>query len=182
MLPHVACGGCTPSPRNESADSARIAAGTPSVIATRTGAIALGRMWRQMMRNALAPIDCDHRTHPRSRSDRNSARTTRATPSQPGRPMTTPPASASWLRRRARQKDLTRSPAAPARGDADSRIDQAVGEVGDEVGAQGEQGHDDEVAHHHRVVALPDRLDHELSHAGNGEDRLDDDAAADQAG
>src|SRR6058998_2193334 len=95
---------------------------------------------------------------------------------------TTPPASASWLRRKARQKGLTRSPAAPARGDADSRIDQAVGEVGDDVGAQGEQGHDDEVAHHHRVVALPDRLDHELSHAGNGEDRLDDDAAADQAG
>ena len=84
----MACGGCTPSPRNESPDSARIAAGTPSVIATSTGAIALGRMWRQMMRNALAPIDCDHRTNSRSRSDRNSARTRRATLIQPVRPMT----------------------------------------------------------------------------------------------
>src|SRR5262245_27088441 len=35
-------------PKNESPDSARIAAGIPSVIATSTGAIALGRMWRQM--------------------------------------------------------------------------------------------------------------------------------------
>src|SRR5215471_13900030 len=95
---------------------------------------------------------------------------------------TTPPASASWLRRRARQNDLTRSPTAPPRSDADSRIDQAVGEVGDEVGSQGEQRHDDQIAHDHRVVALEDRLDHELAHAGNGEDRLDDDAAADEAG
>src|SRR5262245_51577545 len=95
---------------------------------------------------------------------------------------TTPPASASWLRRRACQNDLTRSPATPPRGDADSRIDQAVGEVSDEIGPQGEQRHDDQIAHDHRVIALEDRLDHQLAHAGNGEDRLDDDAAADEPG
>src|SRR5262247_2599424 len=95
---------------------------------------------------------------------------------------TPPPASASWLRRSARQNDLTRSPSAPPRSDADSRIDQAVGEIGDEVGPQGEQRHDDQVAHDHRVVALVNRLDHQLAHAGNGEDRLDDDATADEPG
>src|SRR5206468_5822396 len=84
---------------------------------------------------------------------------------------TIPPISASRFRRNARQKPLTRSPATPARGHANPWVDQAVGEVGDQVGDQGERRHDDEVAHDHRVVALEDRLDHELSHAGNGEDR-----------
>ena len=88
MLPQVACGGCTPRPRKERPDSVRIAAGMPSVIATSTGAIALGRMWRQMMRKPLAPIDCDHSTNSRSLRARNSARTSRATPIQPVRPMT----------------------------------------------------------------------------------------------
>src|SRR6185369_10917222 len=88
MLPQVARGGCTPSPRNDSPDSVRMAAGMPSVIATSTGPIALGRMWRQMIRNALAPVDCDHMTNSRSLSARNSARTSRATPIQPVKPMT----------------------------------------------------------------------------------------------
>src|SRR2546428_13115440 len=88
MLPHVACGGCTPSPRKESPDSVRIAAGIPSVIATRTGAIAFGRILRQKMRDAVAPIDCDQRTNSRPFSDRNSARTGRATVIQPVRPVT----------------------------------------------------------------------------------------------
>src|SRR2546425_542801 len=94
---------------------------------------------------------------------------------------TTPPASASRFRRNARQKAFTRSPAPPAWGHSDPRIDQTVREVGDQVGAQGERRHDDEVAHDHGVVALEDRLDHQLPHARDGEDRLDDHAAADQA-
>src|SRR5947207_1833092 len=125
-------------------------------------------MWRQMIRKALAPIDCDHRTNSRSRSDRNSARTSRATLIQPVRPTTTtPPNSASWLRLNARQNALTRSPARPAGGHAYSRIDQAVREIGEQVRDQRERRHDDEVAHDHRVVALEHRLDHELAHAGD---------------
>ncbi len=41
-----------------------------------------------MMRNELAPIDCDQRTNSRSLSERNSARTRRATLIQPVRPIT----------------------------------------------------------------------------------------------
>src|SRR2546425_3191707 len=77
---------------------------------------------------------------------------------------TTPPASASRFRRNARQKPLTRSPAPPARGHSDPRIDHTVGEVGDQVGAQGERGHDDEVAHDHRIVALEHRLHRSEEH------------------
>src|SRR6266566_4219715 len=105
----------------------------------------------------------------------SNASTTRTT-------TTTPPISASRFRRNALQNPLTRSPAAPARGHTDPRIDQAVREIGDQVGDEREGGDDDEVTHDDRVVALEDRLDHELPHAGNGEDRLDDHAAADEAG
>ena len=38
----------------------------PRVIATRTGAMALGRMWRNMIRSALAPTDSDQMTNSRS--------------------------------------------------------------------------------------------------------------------
>src|SRR5438093_11260258 len=100
--------------------------------------------------------------------------------SAPRMTTTTPPISASRFRRKARQKPLTRSPAAPARGHADPRIDKAVREVREQVRAQRERRDDDEVAHDHRVVALEDRLDHELSHAGDCEDRLHDHAAADE--
>src|SRR2546426_8516383 len=62
MLPHVAYGGRTPRPRNDRPDSVRMAAGMPRVMATSTGAMALGRMWRQMMRKAPAPTDCDQIT------------------------------------------------------------------------------------------------------------------------
>src|SRR2546427_75918 len=88
MLPQVACGGGTPSPRNDRPDSVRIAAGMPSVIATSTGAIAFGRMWRQTIRKPLAPTACDQMTNSRSLSARNSARTSRATPIHPVRPIT----------------------------------------------------------------------------------------------
>src|SRR5437879_11751071 len=93
---------------------------------------------------------------------------------------TTPPNSASWLRLNARQNALTRSPARPAGGHAYSRSDQAVREIGEQVRDQRERRHDDEVAHDYRVVALEHRLDHELAHARDGEDRLDDHAAADE--
>src|SRR3970040_2380127 len=88
MFPHVAYGGWTPRPRKESPDSVRMAAGIPSVMATSTGGIALGRMCRQMIRNALAPMDCDQITNSRSLRDRNSARTRRATPIHPVYPIT----------------------------------------------------------------------------------------------
>src|SRR5437016_3493382 len=88
MLPQVACGGWTPSPRNDRPDSVRIAAGMPSVIATSTGAIAFGRIWRQTIRKPLAPTACDQMTNSRSLSARNSARTSRATPIHPVRPIT----------------------------------------------------------------------------------------------
>ena len=42
MLPQVASGGCTPKPRNDSADSVRIAVATLIVAETSTGAIAFG--------------------------------------------------------------------------------------------------------------------------------------------
>src|SRR3972149_5998896 len=43
MLPHVACGGCTPRPRKLRPDSVRIAAGVASVIPPRPRAIPFGR-------------------------------------------------------------------------------------------------------------------------------------------
>src|SRR5262252_3227178 len=76
----------------------------------------------------------------------NAASSTRIT-------TTTPPISARRFLRNARQNPLTRSPAPPARGHANSWVDQAVGEVGDQIGDQGERRDDDEVAHDHGVVA-----------------------------
>src|SRR5215510_15958079 len=72
---------------------------------------------------------------------------------------TTPPISASRFLRNARQNPLTRSPARPARGHANPWIDQAVGEIGDQVGDQGERRDADELAHDHVLVALEHLLD-----------------------
>ena len=109
-------------------------------------------------------------------------------PGRPGTATTTPPHDGEPVaaKRRAR---TGASPRAPSRGhqrrrraaQADARIHEAVGDVGEEVGEQRERRDDDQVAHHHRVVAREDGLHHELAHAGDGEDRLDDHAAADQA-
>src|SRR6266545_161342 len=214
-----------------------MAAGMPSVIATSTGATALGRMWRKTTRSAPAPTDSDQTTNSRSRSVRNSARTNRVTPIHPVSPitdmmvqmegrrtastarsrkkrgktsirsttrMTTPstmpprypaaapsstPQSASWLREKVRQNRRTsprvRGPGGtlappPAAAQTNARVHQSVRDVGEEVGDQGECGHDDEVAHDERVVPGIDALDHELPHTGDGEDGFDDHAAADE--
>src|SRR6266852_2341417 len=95
---------------------------------------------------------------------------------------TTPPAMASRFFVKARQKYLRASPSSPVSAEADSGIHEPVGEVGTEIGDEGQGGDDHEVAHDHRVVALEDRLHHELAHAGNREDGLDDHAAADESG
>ena len=88
MFPHEGVGGCTPIPRNDSADSVRIAPATPSVAATRIGASVLGRTWRKMIRASPAPCARAAATKSRSLRERVSARTRRATPIQPVRPMT----------------------------------------------------------------------------------------------
>ncbi len=66
--------------------------------------------------------------------------------------------------------------------DPDPRIGQRVGDVGDQVPEQREHGADEEDPHDHRIVPRHDRHVEELPHAGNGEDRLEDDASPDQPG
>src|SRR5262249_50842561 len=55
-LPSETAGGWIPRPRNESADSIRIAFATVSVALTTIGPIAFGTMCRKMMRRSRAPI------------------------------------------------------------------------------------------------------------------------------
>src|SRR5712692_4325064 len=69
---------------------------------------------------------------------------------------TTPPAMASRFFVKARQKCLRASPSSPVSAEADSGIHEPVGEVGTEIGDEGQGGDDHEVAHDHRVVALED--------------------------
>src|SRR6188768_2139232 len=78
MLPQVAYGGRTPKPRNDSADSVKIACATLIVAVTSTGAIAFGTMCRKMIRHSGNPSALAAVTKSRSRSARNSARTKRA--------------------------------------------------------------------------------------------------------
>ena len=80
--------GGKPRPRNESVDSAMIAAATSIVAATITGPSAFGRMWRTTWRALLAPSARAASTNSFSRSERNCARTSRATGIQRKPPMT----------------------------------------------------------------------------------------------
>src|SRR5713226_10661749 len=107
-------------------------------------------------------------------------------------PTTTAPPHASWLREKVRQKRRssprrkragpgTSAPPTPRR-EANAWIHHPVRQVGEEVGEKRQARHDDEVAHDDGVVACEHRLDHELAHARDGEDALDDDAAADETG
>src|SRR6266404_1995914 len=107
-------------------------------------------------------------------------------------PTTTAPPHASWLREKVRQKRRssprreragpgTSAPPTPGR-EADAWIHHPVREIGEEVGEKRQARHDDEIAHDDGVVAREHRLDHELPHARDGEDALDDDAAADETG
>src|SRR5215470_13805536 len=56
MLPQDGAGGCWPSPRNDSAASAMIAAAIDSVACTRSAGRMLGRMWNSAMRQGGLPI------------------------------------------------------------------------------------------------------------------------------
>src|SRR5687768_9142770 len=56
IAPHDGCGGGTPKPRNESADSARMMAPRPMVARMMMVAATLGRMWRRMMRGWPQPV------------------------------------------------------------------------------------------------------------------------------
>ena len=55
-----------------------------------------------------------------------------------------------------------------------------VEHVDDEVDEHVGDGEDDDAALHDEEVAPEDGLDGELAHAGEGEDHLDDDGAADE--
>src|SRR5207247_2014382 len=77
--PQVGISGGKPRPRNESVDSAMIAAATSSEPATITGPIELGRMCRTTCLSGGAPRLRAASTNSFSRSDRNWARTTRPT-------------------------------------------------------------------------------------------------------
>ncbi len=68
-----------PKPRNESVDSRMMTLATSSVACTMIGAIALGSRWRKMIRPSRLPSAFAASANSRSRSDRNDARTSRAT-------------------------------------------------------------------------------------------------------
>src|SRR5207244_12364571 len=77
-VPQVGVGGWTANPRNESADSVRMAAATPKVAFTVIGPMALGIMCQKMMRESRAPEARAASTNSFSFSDRNTPRTIRA--------------------------------------------------------------------------------------------------------
>ncbi len=74
-------------PRKDKALSVKIAPATPRVAETSTGEMALGKICRKMILTSRAPMARAARTKSRSRRDRNSARTRRATPIQLVKPM-----------------------------------------------------------------------------------------------
>lgn len=88
MLPQLGVGGCTPMPRKDSADSTSTAEATPKVAATSTGAMALGRMCRKMIRGLLAPMAFTASTKSRSFRLKNSARTNLVIPIHEVSPIT----------------------------------------------------------------------------------------------
>ena len=110
MRPQVGMSDGKPRPRKDSVDSAMMAAATSIVPATITGPTALGRMWRTTWRSAGAPRLRAASTNSFSRSERNCARTSRATGIQRNPPMTatirmnTPTSGPSTFFRRSRKR------------------------------------------------------------------------------
>ena len=88
MFPQVASGGGTPNPKKLKPASVRIAVAMPIVAETSTGAIALGIMWRNMIRQLFTPRARAAVTKSCSRKERNSARTKRVAPIQLVSPIT----------------------------------------------------------------------------------------------
>ena len=56
MLPQEGAGGCCPSPQNDSAASALIAAAIESVACTKSAGMMLGRMWNSAIRQRGLPM------------------------------------------------------------------------------------------------------------------------------
>jgi hypothetical protein len=77
--PRDTLGGWTPNPRKDSVDSKMMDSATVRVAFTMIGPTAFGSMCLTMMRRFVAPSARDASTKSRSRSDRKSARTNRAT-------------------------------------------------------------------------------------------------------
>ena len=86
--PRSGCRAGSPGPGRTASTSAMIAAATSMVPATITGPSALGRMWRTTWRTLEAPSARAASTNSFSRSDRNCARTSRATGIQRRPPIT----------------------------------------------------------------------------------------------
>ena len=86
MLPQLAVGGCTPTPKKLSALSIRMPRPTASVVATAAAGSTPGNTCRSTTRAGEAPIARAADTKSRAASDSTSARTTRAVSIQPASP------------------------------------------------------------------------------------------------
>ena len=78
IWPQLGVGGWTPTPRNDSAASNRIAAGRNVVANTMIGAVKFGNNSLTMIRKFEAPSDLDASTNSFSRNDRTWPRMIRA--------------------------------------------------------------------------------------------------------
>ena len=78
MLPHVGVGGWTPNPRNDSEDSARMAAATARVTTTVIGPRQFGRTWDMIILRFEDPDALAASTNSFSFSDSTTPRTIRA--------------------------------------------------------------------------------------------------------
>src|SRR5438093_184895 len=80
--------GCTPRPRNDSADSITITRAMSSVATTSHGVKTFGSTWRSRMRPSRLPSACAACTNSRSRSESAAPRTMRAYTTQLETPIT----------------------------------------------------------------------------------------------
>ena len=87
MLPQVAVGALTPMPKKLMYDSPKMASATPSVAETTIGAIVFGKICLRIISQLGVPVALAAVTKSFSFKDRNSARTIRAKPIQPIKPI-----------------------------------------------------------------------------------------------
>src|SRR3984893_743815 len=64
--------------------------------------------------------------------------------------------------------------------EVDARIDPGIGEVGDQVHHEPEQGEDKERREHHRIVAVEQALEAEQAETVERKDRLDQERAGEE--
>src|SRR5450830_1708434 len=88
MLPHEACGACTPRPKKLKPDSTSTALAMPNIELTMMGVKLLGNKCVKMSRASLAPNACAANTNSRLRKLKNSARTNLVTHIHDVKPMT----------------------------------------------------------------------------------------------